>query len=146
MDPSLALGPWPVNCRFLFECRPGVCTSGTPISGVCTSEIQFQVCALPKFNFRCVHFRYERVTCMHFRNLISRVCTSEIRFQVYALPKRTDVCTSVNFRQPSIKEIEFNCMHFHAPSHPSVCTFRSAYTCETRFGSAYKFLVCTSDN
>ena len=47
------------------------------ISGVCTSEIQFQVCALPKLNFRCVHFR----------NSISGVCTSEIQFQVYALPK-----------------------------------------------------------
>ena len=80
---------------FLKECRPGVCTSGTPISGVCTSEIQYgyQVCALPKFNFRCVHLR----------NSISGVCTSEIQFQVYALPKFNFRC--VHFRN-------HRCMHF----------------------------------
>ena len=75
---------------------------------------RFQVYALPNFDFRC----------MHFRILISGVCTSEIRFQMYALPTRTDVCTSVNFRQPSFQEIVYTSMRLHT----QVCALYEVHT------------------
>ena len=71
-----------------------------------------------------MHFRHDRVTCMHFRDMLADVCTSEIRFQMYALPTRTDVCTSVNFRQTSFQEIVYTSMRLHT----QVCALYEVHT------------------
>ena len=85
---------------------------------------RFQVYALPKFDFRCMHFRISISDVCTSEMYVTDVCTSEIRFQMYALPTRTDVCTSVNFRQTSFQEIVYTSMRLHT----QVCALYEVHT------------------
>ena len=64
----------------------------------------FQMYALPKFQFRCMHFRNNISDVCTSDMIVSHVCTSEICLQMYALPK-------YDFRCMHFRHHFFSCMH-----------------------------------